>query len=103
MAKLPSVPVNARLEAYKQSSAIRDRVLGAKMSHLDVDEFDGWETYPRNLHLSSLDVDDSRIDSRISQLAKDLFVDKDASTFRYLELSTSGQGSYLFLHIPNIC
>lgn len=54
--------------------------------------FKGWEIYPQNLHLSSLDVDDARIASRISRLAKELFVDNNASTFRYFELSAANQG-----------
>ncbi|RFU31765.1 hypothetical protein B7463_g4560, partial [Scytalidium lignicola] len=54
------------------------------MSHLDADEFDGWDTYPQNLGLSLLDIDASRIDRRISQLTKELFVDKDESTFRWV-------------------
>ena len=62
------------------------------MSHRDVDEFEGWEIYPQNLHLSSLDVDDAQIATRISQLAKELFVDKNASAFRYLELGVPNQG-----------
>ncbi|CZR52532.1 uncharacterized protein PAC_02409 [Phialocephala subalpina] len=57
------------------------------MSHHDVDEFDGWEIYPQNLHLSSLDVDDARIAGRISWLAKELFVDKSASKFSFLDQS----------------
>ncbi|KAM3069736.1 hypothetical protein ACMFMG_010446 [Clarireedia jacksonii] len=61
------------------------------MSDCKVDLYAGWENYPRNLHLSSHDVDASRVDDRISQLAKDLFVDKEASNFRFLELNTPGQ------------
>lgn len=47
---------------------------------------------PQNLHLPSLDVDDARIASRISRLAKEIFVDNNASTFRYFELSAANQG-----------
>lgn len=61
------------------------------MSDFKIDSYAGWENYPRNLHLSSHDVDASRVDDRISQLAKDLFVDKEASNFRFLELNTPGQ------------
>ena len=66
------------------------------MSHPDLDEFDGWEVYPQNLHLSPLDVDDARIASRISRLAKGLFVDSNASTFSYLELGAPNQGILSF-------
>jgi hypothetical protein len=62
------------------------------MSHYDVDEFEGWEIYPQNLHLSSLDVDEAQVAARISRLAKELFVDKDASVFRCLELGAPNQG-----------
>jgi hypothetical protein len=62
------------------------------MSHPDLDEFDGWEIYPQNLHLSPLDIDDARIAGRISRLAKGLFVDSNASTFSYLELGAPNQG-----------
>lgn len=61
------------------------------MSDFKIDSYAGWENYPRNLHLSSHDVDASRVDDRISRLAKDLFVDKEASNFRFLELNTPGQ------------
>jgi hypothetical protein len=77
------------------------------MSDCKVDLYAGWENYPRNLHLSSHDVDASRADDRISQLAKDLFVDKEASNFRFLELNTPGQGCYSSLQLPaaaaNVC
>jgi len=62
------------------------------MTDLTIDLFAGWESYPQNLHLSSRDVDALRDSDRISQLAKDLFVDKEASNFRFLELNTPGQG-----------
>jgi hypothetical protein len=62
------------------------------MSRTDVDEFDGWEIYPQNLHLSSLDVDDARVAGRISRLSGELFVDKNVSTFRNLELGVPNQG-----------
>lgn len=61
------------------------------MSHHDVDEFDGWEVYPQNLRLSSLDVDDARVADRISRHAEELFVDKSASTFKHLELGAPNQ------------
>ncbi len=67
------------------------------MSYHDVDEFDGWEFYPQNLHLSSLDVDDARVADRISQHAKELFVDKNASTFSHLELGAPNQGILSYL------
>lgn len=70
------------------------------MSDFKIDSYAGWENYPRNLHLSSHDVDASRVDDRISQLAKDLFVDKEASNFRFLELNTPGQGCYSFFRLP---
>ena len=63
------------------------------MSRPDADEFDGWEIYPQNLHLSPLDVDDARIASHTSQLAGGLFVDKNTSTFSHLELGAPNQGS----------
>jgi hypothetical protein len=66
------------------------------MSHHDFDEFEGWEVYPQNLRLSSLDVDDARIADRISRHAKELFVDKSASTFKHLELGASKQGKSCF-------
>jgi hypothetical protein len=62
------------------------------MSHL---YFDGWEIYPKSLDLSSLDVDDCRIDNLISQFAKGLFVDKDVSTLKYMALGISSKGSFL--------
>lgn len=62
------------------------------MSHTCPNEFDGWEIYPQNLHLRSLDVDDARIARRISELSKELFVDKDASNFGYLKLGDSNEG-----------
>ena len=70
------------------------------MSDFTIDSYAGWENYPRNLHLSSHDVDASRVDDRISQLAKGLFVDKEASDFRFLELNTPGQGCYSFIRLP---
>jgi hypothetical protein len=66
------------------------------MSHHDFDEFDGWEVYPQNLRLSSLDVDVTRIADRISRHAKGLFVDKSASTFKHLELGAPNQGNSYF-------
>lgn len=68
----------------------------SRMSHHDVDEFDGWEVYPQNLRLSSLDVDDARIADRISRHAKELFVDKSASTFKHLELGAPNQGNSFY-------
>ena len=64
------------------------------MSDLTTDLFAGWENYPQNLQLSSRDADDLRDSDRISQLAKDLFVDKEASNFRFLELNAPGQGCF---------
>ncbi|PQE26469.1 magnesium transport transmembrane region protein [Rutstroemia sp. NJR-2017a BBW] len=57
------------------------------MSECTVDLYAGWESYPRNLHFSSHDVDAPRVDDRIGQLAKDLFVDKEASNFSFLDQS----------------
>ncbi|PQE07976.1 magnesium transport transmembrane region protein [Rutstroemia sp. NJR-2017a WRK4] len=57
------------------------------MSDCKVDLYAGWENYPRNLHFSLHDVDAPRVDDRISQLAKDLFVDKEASNFSFLDQS----------------
>jgi hypothetical protein len=63
------------------------------MSSPSGDEFAGWETYPQNLHYSPLDVNDARVASLISRLAKELFVDKDASTFKCLELGAPNEGT----------
>ncbi|PVH75485.1 hypothetical protein DL98DRAFT_536503 [Cadophora sp. DSE1049] len=61
------------------------------MSHTCPDEFDGWEIYPQNLHLHSLDVDDARIARRISHFSKEVFVDKVESDFGYMELDDQDQ------------
>ncbi|KAL2064451.1 hypothetical protein VTL71DRAFT_4945 [Oculimacula yallundae] len=52
---------------------------------------DGWETYPTNLPLSSLDVDGARVNSRIDQFASDLFEDQGVSSLKYLEFQKSDE------------
>ena len=47
-----------------------------------------WERYPQNLHLAASDLEASRINTRISQLSKDLFVANPQSTFEYTAIGT---------------
>ena len=64
------------------------------MSDIKIDLFAGWENYPQNLYISTHDVDALRDNDRISQLGKDLFVDKEASNLRFLELNAPGKGCF---------
>jgi len=72
------------------------------MSQICPEEFDGWEIYPQNLRLSSLDVDDSRIARRLNQFSKELFVDKDATSFGYLELGDQNKGIHSYSDVSRV-
>lgn len=72
------------------------------MCSLSADEYEGWEVYPQNLPVASLEVDASRGNRRISQLSKELFVANHESTFGYMGLGapkTDGSRDVALEHI----
>ncbi len=64
------------------------------MCSLSAGEYEGWEIYPQNIPLASLEVDASRSNRRISQLSKELFIENHESTFEYMDLGAPKIGMH---------
>lgn len=63
-----------------------------EMCSLNADKYGGWEVYPQNLTFAPLEVDAARMNRRISELSKELFVAHHDSTFGYMGFGTPKAG-----------
>lgn len=65
------------------------------MCSLSADNYGGWEVYPENMALGSLEVDASRRRQRINEQSRQLFVSNNESSFEHLGLSVQEKGEYV--------